>query len=172
MNLDCSRQVCEKNQVSNLMKILSVGASLFRVDGRTDRQGERERERERERQIDRQTDIMEDKVADFYNFWKAPKIRHSTRQWITKIVFVFNVAVILNRTEGLFLCSDGKTDCASVETCLDFRRRRGISSRKCPDRLWGVTGHLFTGHWQIFPQDSSGWALQFSFGTRIGLLIL
>jgi hypothetical protein len=154
MNLDCSRQVCEKNQVSKLMKILSVGAALFHVDGWTDRERER----------DRQT--MEDQVADFYNFWKEPKIRHSTRQWITKMVFVFNMAVILNRTEGLFLCGDGKTGCASVENCIDFRRRRGISSRKCPDRLWDVTGHLFTGHRGIFPRDSSGLMVSLAIQVR------
>jgi hypothetical protein len=37
MNLEFSRQIFEKNpQVSSCIKIRSVGAELFRVDGQTD----------------------------------------------------------------------------------------------------------------------------------------
>jgi len=50
------------------MKIRSVGAELFHVDGRTDGRTESERERERERETDRQTDRKDKANSRFTKF--------------------------------------------------------------------------------------------------------
>jgi len=40
MKLEFSRQIVEKPQILNFMKISPVGAEMFRVDGQTDRHDE------------------------------------------------------------------------------------------------------------------------------------
>jgi hypothetical protein len=74
-NLNFLDRVWKNIQISNLMKIRSVGAGLSHADGQTTG-GQRERERERQ---DGWTDIQTDMtklIVGFRNFANAPKKRN------------------------------------------------------------------------------------------------
>ena len=61
MKLEFSRQMFEKSQISNYIKVRLVGAELFHADGRTDRQ------------IYGRTDMTK-LILAFRNFAKAPNM--------------------------------------------------------------------------------------------------
>ena len=71
-NKTFSRQIFEKTQISNFIKIRLLEAELFRVDAKTDRQTDRQTEGWTCRRKGRETDMTKLIVA-FRNFVKTPK---------------------------------------------------------------------------------------------------